>query len=268
MEKKIFMYSQEAVSEYKFLMKTDNPLKPFIIYIVVICTTMLLAMSGPLWAPDFIDDFFDFLSGGNSAAVFMLLWEIAVVVGFVWYMRWMKTVYWAEQIAFIKDQNTFYAVKVTYLSDGNPLEVRQLENEMKVLKTLPMFYEEVLDDILFRLNTKDEQYKKPVFLRDLDKNFKLSADGIGSIIRLDEVSVLKKEDKYLYLSYKDYKGKKAVLKILSAYPNLEEEIRSTNIQQYDDRFPGNVKIDYRMMRAFYIVMAVVFWGFITILRVK
>ena len=263
MEKEIFMYNEKAASECKVI--KAHPIKLFVLYISIVCISLFVFPLSFLWLPDFIVDMIASLTSGNVVKFGFFIWEVVMVWGFVWYFKWIKTVYWAEQTAFIKDKATFYAVKITYMTDGNPIEVRESENEMAVLKTEAIVYEKIFDDVIFRLNTKDKRYKKPEFVRDLDKNFKLVADGQVSVIRLDEVSVLKKTENYLYLSYKNYRGKKAVLKVISAYPNLETAIYSTNIQQYDERFPGKVKVNYRMMIIFGVVMAFVFYGLLAIL---
>lgn len=112
MEKQIFMYNEKAAPECNVL-KT-NPLKLIIIYIFTVCISLFVIPLSLLLLPDFILNIIDFLTGDNSVKLSMLLWEIVTILGFVCCFKWIKTVYWTDQIAFIKVQATFNAIKLVY----------------------------------------------------------------------------------------------------------------------------------------------------------
>ena len=252
--KKIFMFDEtEAVKNNCYF--GTNPVKGFLIYLGVFLGFFILMFPLFIWI-SFIPLVF-----------YVTTWVLITVVGFYSYLKKLKSDYWGQQTAFIKENNTFWVVKLTYMSKQGVVvtknlatilfsakqgfeaaaDTRQREKEMQERKVIEQSYIDALNEA---------GTGKNVWVKDLDKNF-LICNGRQSVIRLDELKILKETEKYFVVQYKDYRNKLNSLKIIKAYPELLECMSNTKVDEYDDVFPHNIKVGYNMYTTGIVIISIV-----------
>lgn len=95
-------------------------------------------------------------------------------------------------------------------------------------------------------------------MKDQDKHFKFIFNGKQSVIRLDEIRLVKETDRTEIYTYKDYRGKSVTLEVPKAYPGLKEEVLNTKKVEHTFPFPQNpeVKVSNNPLAVFLIAFLV------------
>lgn len=241
---KLYMYSQEEAK--KNHCKYDvNPVGKFLVFLVLFIIFLFLAI---------------FLSTSISGETIiskllsLIPWIVLCIFSIVYFKYFLKNLRlknWAAQIAFIKEGDTLWAVKLTYLhfpvftiNDNlvttvlsipaaiNSAETNQrLKKEMEERKIYPESFQEAL------LDAKKEKN----IMKDLDDNFTFIFNGRASVIRLDDIKYVSETDTTEIYTYKNYKGKTTTFEIIKAYPGLREEIKNTATVSHEFPFPKKYK---------------------------
>ena len=245
---KIFMYDETEAKKNK----CDYKLPP-VVYFMIYLTILIVFLFFNIFSFIFIE----------SQVITIILWFVFVlymVLGMIKFIKSLKRNHWGKQIAFIKENNTFWAVKLVYLADSfftvasndpiltgvtlgisvnSVINVQKQEKIMNEKKKEAVSYVKALQEakeemeILKQSNISSD---KIVITKDLDKNFELIFNGNKAVIRLDDIKFERETNDSDIYSYKNYKGKKVEFEIIKAYHGLKEEIKNTKLDQYDSGF--------------------------------
>lgn len=241
---KLYMYSQEEAKK-NHCEYGGNQVGRFLVFLVLFIIFLFLAI--------FLSAF---ISGETiiSKLLSLIPWIalcIFSVVYFKYFLKNLRLKNWAAQIAFIKEEDTLWAVKLTYLhfpvftiNDNlvttvlsmpaaiNSAKTNQrLKKEMEERKIYPESFQEAL------LDAKSEKN----IMKDLDDNFTFIFNGRESVIRLDDIKYVGETDTTEIYTYKNHKGKTTTFEIIKAYPGLREEIKNTATVNHEFPFPKKYK---------------------------
>ncbi|MBQ9072267.1 MAG: hypothetical protein IJY25_03850 [Bacilli bacterium] len=245
---KIFMYDENEAKKNK----CDYKLPP-VVYFMIYLSILIVFLFFNIFS-------FIFINSQVLVILFWIVWVVYMVLGMIKFIKSLKRNYWGKQIAFIKEDDTFWAVKLVYLNDSyftinssDPvmtgltlgLSVNSAINVQKQEKIMNEKKKEASSYVKALQETKEElEYlKQPniskdkiMITKDLDKNFELIFNGNKAIIRLDDIKFERETTDSNIYSYKNYKGKTVEFEVIKAYYQLKEEINNTNIKSYDKPF--------------------------------
>ena len=175
--------------------------------------------------------------------IWIAIWIISSLSLILLFHRIVQKYYWAQQTAFIKDDDTFWRVKLVYvgtvtggtITEGSAhLEAEIIENTLEQ------------ERIINEKKTKEESYIKAfeeARMGDVKITHNDWLDTVSPLIfndsiklsRLDDLTYIKEDSKCYTYMFKNHKGKERKLIILKAYPELKEEIAKTIIRKYQHK---------------------------------
>ncbi len=258
---KLYMYSHKEAQKNKCEYNFD-PVVPFLIFLVLFIIFLFAAIFASAWIQD--ESFI-------SKLLSLLPWcalGIFSVLYFKYFLKNIRLKNWSAQTAFIKDGDTLWAVKLTYLhfpvvAITNDLVTtvltmpaaidsartnQRLKKEMEERKVFPESYQEALIDARGKVK----------IMKDADKNFTFIFNGKESVIRLDNIKFVKETETTEIYTYKNYKGKTIELEVIKAYPGLREEVINTKHVDHEFPFPKKYKekISENPLSVFLILMSI------------
>ncbi len=255
---KIYMYSKDEALKNK-CPYVSNPVGLMLILVVLIVITLFIAMFAYSWLAVYVSTTIAFIP--------WIAFAIFTIIGFKIVLRKISIKTWSANTAFIKDDDTLWAVRLTYIhfpvmaitnnlvttvltakpsidsAKANQRQKRELEEKI----IFPESYQEALIDA----------QGKAEIMKDADKNFTFIFNGKESVIRLDDIKFVKETDKTEIYTYKNYKGKITELEVAKAYPGLKEEVLNTKNVNHKFPFPKKYKekISNNPLYVFFILWA-------------
>lgn len=201
-------------------------------------------------------------------AILFLASLVYIVVGFAVFLDVLKRDTWDGQVAFVKEGNTYWGVKLCYMPDKLIECIERSGDAVEKQMILSKEYVKVLQGITGKGKRK--------WYRDLDKNFLIcntrKNEGSVGIVRLDQAKVILKTKRWLIIRYQDYRKKYRNLRISNNYPGLAESINLTVTQEYLYTCPReDEKVDCSGQIVLYVVCGIpliaigyilgrIFWG--------
>lgn len=180
---KIFMYDENEAKKNK----CDYKLPP-VVYFMIYLTILIGFLFFNIFSFIFIE----------SQIITLALWIIFVlymVLGMIKFIKSLKRNHWGKQIAFIKENNTFWAVKLVYLADSfftvasndpimtgltlgisvsSAINVQKQEKIMNEKKKEAVSYVKALQEAKEEIETLKQSNissDKIIITKDLDKKF-------------------------------------------------------------------------------------------------
>lgn len=214
-----------------------------------------------LFAPIFLALIFPVLISESLHYILCVLFPWFVVcVAIYYFLLKLEMKKGAQHTAFIKDEDTLWAVKLVYMpvvKKTHPTEPeyaswednQKLEKELEERSLHPESYEKALIDA----------QGKTMIMADLSKNFRFVFNGSEAVTRLDDIKFIQETDQTEIYSYKNYKGKVTKLEVAKAYPGLREEVLHTFSVNHKFSFPKDYKKHLNAFNAFNIFISSIFW---------
>lgn len=240
---KIYMYSKDEAQKNN-CPYVGNPVGLMLIFVATVVMILFVAIFACSWLAAYISII--------AAIIPLIVFAIFTIIGFKIVLREIRLKTWSAHTAFIKDQDTLWAVRLTYIqfpataiTNNLVTTVLTAKPAIDSAKTNQRQKKELEERIVFPESYQealiDAQGKAKIMKDAADKNFTFIFNGKESVIRLDDIKFIKETDKTEIYTYKNYKGKTTELEVIKAYPGLKEEVLNTKNVNHEYAFPKNYK---------------------------
>lgn len=240
---KIYMYSKDEAQKNN-CPHVGNPIGLMLILVAIIVIMVFVAIFTCSWLAVYVSKI--------TAIIPWIILIIFSILGFKFVLKEIRTKTWSAHTAFIKDDDTLWAVRLTYIqfpvtaiTNNLVTTVLTAKPAIDSAKTNQRQKKELEERIVFPESYQealiDAQGKAKIMKDAADKNFTFVFNGKESVIRLDDIKFIKETDKTEIYTYKNYKGKITKLEVAKAYPGLKEEVLNTKSVNHKYAFPKNYK---------------------------